>query len=53
MIKKQEHKNAKQENKMCKINVKTNLYFANVCKHEHENNMITLWCKIVGRTNVE
>jgi hypothetical protein len=21
---------------MCKTNVKTNLYYANICKHEHE-----------------
>ncbi len=36
MIKKQKHKNKKQKDEMCKINVKTNLYFANICKHEHE-----------------
>jgi hypothetical protein len=23
---------------MCKTNVKTNLYYANICKHEHEKN---------------
>ncbi len=23
---------------MCKIKVKTNLYYANICKHEHEKN---------------
>jgi hypothetical protein len=24
-----------------------------ICKHEHENNMTKLWCKIVHKTNVE
>ncbi len=24
---------------MCKTNVKTNLYYVNICKHEYENNM--------------
>jgi hypothetical protein len=38
---------------MCKTNVKTNLYYANICKHEHEKNMTRLWCKIVLKTNVE
>jgi hypothetical protein len=38
---------------MCKINVETNLYYANICKHEHENNMTKLWCKIVHKTGVE
>jgi hypothetical protein len=34
------------------INVKTNLYYVNVCKHEHENNLIRLWC-IMSKTSVE
>jgi hypothetical protein len=38
---------------MSKINVKTNLYYANICKHEHEKNMTRLWCKIVPKTGVE
>jgi hypothetical protein len=38
---------------MCKINVKTNFYYVNICKHKHENNMTSLWCKIVPKTNVE
>ncbi len=38
---------------MCKINMKTNIYYANICKHEHEKNMTMLWCKIVFKTNVE
>jgi hypothetical protein len=38
---------------MCKTNVKTNIYYANICKHEHEQNMTELWRKIVHKTNVE
>ncbi len=38
---------------MCKINVKTNLNYVNICKHKHEKNMISLWCKMVLKTNVE
>jgi 5-methylcytosine-specific restriction endonuclease McrBC regulatory subunit McrC len=38
---------------MCKTNVETNFYYANICKHEHENNMTRLWCKIVLKTSVE
>jgi hypothetical protein len=38
---------------MCKTNMKTSLYYVNICKHEHENNMTRLWCKIVPKTNVE
>jgi hypothetical protein len=38
---------------MCKINVKTNFYYDNICKHEHEKNTTRLWCKIVFKTNVE
>jgi hypothetical protein len=38
---------------MCKINVKTNIYYANICKHEHEKNMTRLWCKIVPKTNID
>jgi hypothetical protein len=29
----------KQEHKMFNTNMKTNFYYANICKHEHENNM--------------
>ncbi len=53
MIKKQEHKNYEQEHKMCKKILKTDLYYANMCKHEHEKNMTNLWCKIVPKTSVE
>jgi len=38
---------------MCKTNVKTNLYYVNMCKHEHEKNMTRLWCKIVSKIGVE
>jgi hypothetical protein len=38
---------------MCKTNVKTIFYYANICKHEHEKNMTRLWCKIVLKTCVE
>jgi hypothetical protein len=34
-------------------NVKTNLYYVNICKHEHEKNITRLWCKIIPKTNVE
>jgi hypothetical protein len=33
--------------------VKTNIYYANMCKHEHEKNMTRLQCKIMFETNVE
>jgi len=38
---------------MCKTNMKTNLYYSNICKHEHEKNMTRLWCKIVFKIGVE
>ncbi len=38
---------------MCKTNVKMNIYFANICKHKHGNNMIRLWCKIMLKIGVE
>jgi len=38
---------------MCKTNMKTNLYYANICKHEHDKNMIRLWCMIMLKINVE
>ncbi len=33
--------------------MKMDLYYANVCKHEHERNMTRLWYKIVLKTIVE
>jgi hypothetical protein len=30
-----------------------NLYYANICKHEHKKNMTKLWCKIVLKIGVE
>ncbi len=38
---------------MCKKNMKMNIYYANICKHEHEKNTARLWCKIVPKTHVE
>jgi hypothetical protein len=38
---------------MCKTNMKTNFYYANICKHKYGKNMIKLWCKIMFKTNVE
>ncbi len=38
---------------MCKTNVKTNIYYINICKHEYEMNMTRLWCKIVFKIGVE
>ncbi len=38
---------------MCKTNMKTYLYYVNICKHEHERNITRLWCKIVLKINVE
>ncbi len=38
---------------MCKTNMKMDLYYANICKHEDEKNMTTLWCKIEPKTSVE
>jgi len=29
------------------------IYYANICKHEHEKNMTRLWCKIMFKINVE
>jgi hypothetical protein len=38
---------------MCKINMEINFYYANICKHEHEKNIIRLWCKIVLKICVQ
>jgi hypothetical protein len=38
---------------MCKTNVEMDLYYVNICKHEHEKNMTRLWCKIMPNINVE
>jgi len=27
--------------------MKMNIYYSNICKHEHGRNMIRLWCNIV------
>ncbi len=33
--------------------MKLDLYYANICKHKHEKNMTSIWCKIVPKINVE
>ncbi len=38
---------------MCTTNMKMDLYYVNVCKHEHEKNLTRLWCKIVPKIDVE
>ncbi len=58
----------KNKKKICELKEKTELrtktwyvqnkcenksLLANICKHEHENNMTKLWCKIVFKTGVE
>ncbi len=38
---------------MCKTNVKMNLYYDNIHKHEHKKNMTRVWCKIGLKIGVE
>ncbi len=38
---------------MCKTNVKMNLNYVNISKHEHENNMTRSWCNIVPKIDIE
>jgi len=38
---------------MCKTNVEMDIYYVNICKHEHEKNMTRLWCKIMLKISVE
>ncbi len=38
---------------MCTTNMKMDLYYTNICKYEHENNLARLWCKIVPKICVE
>ncbi len=38
---------------MCNTNVKMDIYYVNIYKHEHENNMTRLWCNIVLKTNAK
>jgi hypothetical protein len=33
--------------------MKMDIYYVNICKHEHEKNMTRLWCKIVPKIDVE
>jgi hypothetical protein len=37
-----EKKNYEQQHEMCKRNVKMDIYYAKICKYEHENNMTIL-----------
>ncbi len=53
MIQKQKHTNHEQKHEMCKTNVKMDLNYANICKHEDEKKMTRLWCKIMLKINVE
>ncbi len=39
MIQKQKHKNYKQEHEMCKTNVKMDIYYVNICKHDYEKEL--------------
>jgi len=32
--------------------MKMDIYYANICKHEHEKNMTRLWCNIMPKTGV-
>jgi hypothetical protein len=36
---------------MCKTN-KMNVYYVNICKHEHEKNITRLWYKIIPKTKL-
>jgi intracellular sulfur oxidation DsrE/DsrF family protein len=38
---------------MCKKNMKTDICYANIWKHEYEKNITRLWCKIVPKTGVQ
>jgi hypothetical protein len=38
---------------MCKTSVETYISYANICKHEHENNKTRLWCKIMPKNGIE
>jgi hypothetical protein len=38
---------------MCTTNMKMNLYYVNVYKHEHENNLIRVSCRILPKIGVE
>jgi hypothetical protein len=38
---------------MCKTNVETYFYYANICKLEYEKNMTRLWCRIMLKIGVD
>jgi hypothetical protein len=39
VIQKQKYKNNKQEHEMCKTSEKTNFYYVNIYKHNHERTL--------------
>ncbi len=43
----------KQKHEIYKTNVKMNLYYVSICKHDHEKNMTRLYCKIMLKANVQ
>jgi hypothetical protein len=50
------NKNTKTKNKNTKfvrLTWKWIFYYVNICKHEYENNMTRLWCKIVLKIDVK
>jgi hypothetical protein len=47
------HKIQEQEHEICTTNMKMDLYYDNVCKHEYEKNLKKLCCRIVPKTGVE
>ncbi len=53
MIKKQEQINLKTRPQDVQNKCDFFIYYVDICKYEHENNMTMLWCKIVLKTNVE
>jgi hypothetical protein len=53
LIQKQKHNIYIYINEMCKTNMKADIYYVNVCKHEHVKNITKLWCKIVLKISVE
>jgi len=39
-FKNKKHNNYEWEYKMCKTNMKTNVYYVNICKREHDEVMV-------------
>jgi hypothetical protein len=38
---------------MCKTNMKLDLYYVDIWKHEYEKNVTKLWCKIMPKIGVQ